>query len=123
MLAGIVFGLFGLMHALAAVAWALDDRARRQLLASLLRLRVRVEDKDSPEALWAWLFTLVRPSHHLILAAALRASQARSLLRDGSTKPALTISAPPPLLLSVRRTPSRATWIRSAARSCRSAPS
>lgn len=41
MLAGLVFGLFGLMHLMAAIAFALDKRARVAVLQQLLALRAR----------------------------------------------------------------------------------
>lgn len=65
MLAGLVFGLFGLMHLGAGVAWALDKNARKDVLRQLLALRARnaaTGAEPGAEAPWAWLFTLVRLS-------------------------------------------------------------
>lgn len=59
MLAGLVFGLFGLMLLLAAAAVAVDKSARRALLARALQLRVRGgKDGDA----WMWSLSLARSS-------------------------------------------------------------
>lgn len=58
-LCALVFGLFGLMHLLAALAWALDRDARRVLLGKMMRLRAR-DAVNAPSEPWLWAFSLVR---------------------------------------------------------------
>lgn len=62
LLAGLVFGLFGLMHLLAGLAFALDRGAKRALLARMLLLRARqgAAASQGQAEPWAWHFSLVR---------------------------------------------------------------
>ena len=65
-LAGIAFGMFGLMHALAGAAWGLDAGAQRRMRGRLMSRNagfVRLPPGGARAKVWTWAFEEEEHSH------------------------------------------------------------